>query len=36
MKFTMNREILLDALNHVSKGLSSKTPMPVLSGIKLK
>ena len=36
MKFTMNREILLDALNHVSKGLSSKTPMPVLSGIKIE
>ena len=34
MKFTINRDILLDALNNVSRGLSAKTPMPVLTGIK--
>ena len=36
MKFTIAREILLEALNNVSKGLSSKTPMPVLTGIKIE
>lgn len=36
MKFTINRETLLEALNNVSKGLSSKTPMPVLTGIKIE
>ncbi|MBQ8292621.1 MAG: DNA polymerase III subunit beta [Bacilli bacterium] len=36
MKFTINRDLLLDALNNVSRGLSSKTPMPVLTGIKIE
>lgn len=36
MKFTINRDILLEALNNVSRGLSSKTPMPVLTGIKIE
>ena len=33
MKFTINRNTLLNTLNSVSKGLSSKTPMPSLTGI---
>lgn len=36
MKFTIKRDMLLDALNNVSRGLSSKTPMPVLTGIKIE
>lgn len=36
MKFTIKRDLLLDALNNVSRGLSSKTPMPVLTGIKIE
>lgn len=36
MKFSIAREILLEALNNVSKGLSSKTPLPVLTGIKIE
>ena len=36
MKFTINRDLLLESLNYVSKGLSSKTPMPVLTGIKIE
>lgn len=36
MKFIMNREVLLETLNHVAKGLSYKTPMPVLTGIKIE
>lgn len=36
MKFTINRDLLLEALNNVSRGLSSKTPMPVLTGIKIE
>lgn len=35
MKFSINREVLLGALSHVSKGLSSKTPTPILTGIKI-
>lgn len=35
MKFTIQREILLETLNNVSKGLSTKTPMPILTGIYL-
>jgi len=35
MKFTINRDLLLAELNHVSKGLSTKTPMPILTGIKI-
>ena len=33
MKFTISRNTLLSTLNNVSKGLSSKTPMPSLTGI---
>lgn len=36
MKFTIKRDLLLEALNNVSRGLSSKTPMPVLTGIKIE
>ena len=36
MKFTINRDLLFDALNNVSRGLSAKTPMPVLTGIKIE
>ena len=36
MKFTINRDYLLEALNNVSRGLSVKTPMPVLTGIKIE
>lgn len=35
MKFTINRDLLLSNLNNVSKALSTKTAMPVLTGIKL-
>ncbi len=35
MKFIIDREILLETLQNVSKGLSQKTPMPVLTGIKI-
>lgn len=35
MKFIINRELLLETLQHVSKGLSQKTPMPILTGIKI-
>ena len=34
MKFTIKRELLLDALNKVSKAISTKNLIPVLSGIK--
>lgn len=36
MRFVINRELLLDTLQNVSKGLSQKTPMPVLTGILIK
>ena len=35
MKFKINRSILLQNLNNVSKGLSNKPQMPILSGIKI-
>lgn len=35
MKFSINRDLLLMNLNNVSKALSTKAPMPVLSGIKV-
>lgn len=34
MKFSINRDILLEGLNNVSKALSSKTLIPALNGIK--
>lgn len=36
MKFTIKREILLEALNKVSKAISTKNLIPVLSGIKFE
>ena len=36
MKFTIKREILLDALNKVSKAISTKNLIPVLGGIKFE
>lgn len=35
MKFIIERDLLLECVTHVSKGLSQKTPMPVLTGIKI-
>lgn len=35
MKFKINRLILLHNLNYVSKGLSNKPQMPILTGIKI-
>lgn len=35
MKFSISRSLLLNVLSEVSHGLSSKTPMPVLTGIKI-
>lgn len=35
MNLTINREVLLSNLNTVSRGLPSKTPLPILTGIKL-
>ena len=36
MKFTIKREFLLEALNKVSKALSTKNLIPVLAGIKFE
>lgn len=35
MKLTINRDVLLNNLNHVSRALSTKPQMPILTGIKL-
>jgi len=35
MKFKISKVLLMNVLNEVSHGLSSKTPMPVLTGIKI-
>lgn len=35
MEFVVNRELLLTTLQNVSRGLSDKKPMPVLTGIKI-
>lgn len=35
MKFSIEREILLQNLNHVSKALSTKPQMPILTGIQI-
>jgi len=35
MQFIIKKEILLENLNNVSKALSSKNLIPVLSGINL-
>lgn len=34
MKFSIKKEILLEALNKVSKAISTKNVIPVLAGIK--
>lgn len=36
MNITIDREILLENLNVISRGLPSKSPMPILTGIKLE
>jgi DNA polymerase-3 subunit beta len=36
MKFTIEKSIILDALNNVTRALSSKMTIPVLSGIKFE
>lgn len=35
MNLTIDREVLLENLNTISRGLPSKSPMPILTGIKL-
>lgn len=36
MNFIIDREILIENLNIISRGLPSKSPMPILTGIKIK
>lgn len=36
MKFTIEKNIILNNLNHVSKGISNKNLIPILSGIKFE
>lgn len=36
MRFTIDRELLLTTLINVSRGLSDKKPLPVLTGIKIE
>ncbi len=36
MNITIDREILLENLNVISRGLPSKSPMPILTGIKME
>lgn len=36
MEFKIDREILLENLNYISRGLPSKSPMPILTGIKIE
>ncbi|MGL4949854.1 MAG: DNA polymerase III subunit beta [Anaeroplasmataceae bacterium] len=36
MNFKIDRNVLLENLNIVSRGLPSKTPMPILNGIKME
>ena len=35
MIFSVDREILIENLKIISRGLPSKSPMPILTGIKL-
>ena len=35
MNLTIDREVLLENLNVISRGLPNKSPMPILTGIKL-
>ncbi|MCM1196240.1 MAG: hypothetical protein NC310_04090, partial [Roseburia sp.] len=36
MNFTIDREVLLENLNVISRGLPAKSPMPILTGIKIE
>lgn len=36
MNFTIDREVLLENLNTISRGLPVKTPLPILTGIKME
>lgn len=36
MNFTIDRDLFMKNLNNASKALSTKTPMPILTGIKLE
>ena len=36
MKFTIEKNVILEALNNVTRALSQKMTIPVLSGIKLE
>ena len=36
MNFSIDREILLENLNIISRGLPAKSPMPILTGIKME
>ena len=33
MNFTIDRDVLLENLNNISRGLPQKSPMPILTGI---
>lgn len=35
MNLTIDREVLLNNLNTISRGLPTKSPLPILTGIKL-
>lgn len=36
MQFTINRSEFIKAMNHVSRAISSRTSMPILTGVKLE
>lgn len=36
MNFSIDREVLLENLNIISRGLPAKSPMPILTGIKME
>lgn len=36
MNFTIDRDVLLENLNTISRGLPQKSPMPILTGIKME
>lgn len=36
MKFTINRNLFIENLNNVMRAISSRTTIPILSGIKLE
>ncbi len=35
MQFTINRAVFIKAMNNVSRAISSRTSMPILTGVKL-